>query len=330
MTETSPDLVQPVLGYRSWSVAAGRLRSNGLGDYEWKPGVNEASCRGVDLAAPWRGSIFAAPAIDGHRAPKRECGCGFYALSDVPYTMGTHTGGPAIVGAIAAWGRIEVHRDGFRAEKAQVVVLGIPDAAVNDPDRRELIERLAQSYGCRAVPMCDLRDAAREHGIEMPEELLPEVPEPSGDDDVPLFANGGHVQVHMSGPSHFAQLAQQMNQTLRAFGPKPTKKNPSWLQRLATQQALYWGSLASMLTWGGMSDWSVWWQIFIATVALAVPSVVLAVPLYRLALRVRCEWRDFSISQRVYHGNSYYAERNRRVDHLVPGDRCPECGWRLK
>ena len=179
----SPDLVQPIIGFRGWNIADGlKLTSAGVGMYVWKPGVNEASCVGYDLTGPTALTVFASSMVDvsanspePHPAPQRNCGCGLYAYRDVP---ATEHRGPSLIGAVVAWGKVEMHRSGWRAEKAMIVALGIPNEAANDPDLRLRIDLLASQYRCRAVPICDLRIEARKHGIETPEELLPEALKP--------------------------------------------------------------------------------------------------------------------------------------------------------
>jgi hypothetical protein len=79
-------------------------------------------------------------------------------------------GHPA-VGAIAAWGEIEVYAAGFRAEYASVIALAhlpprspSPPAALRDAARR---------YRVRIVSLDDLEAAAREFALPLPDEVLP-------------------------------------------------------------------------------------------------------------------------------------------------------------
>src|SRR5688572_6682963 len=69
----------------------------------WSTGVNTARCA--------RGA--------GHTAPDTDCSCGIYAF----HAMHNQLRHEPVVGAIAAWGDMEVHRDGFRAERAAVLAL---------------------------------------------------------------------------------------------------------------------------------------------------------------------------------------------------------------
>lgn len=200
-----PDLVQPVVGFRRWLIEDGLLRSTGAGKAIWDPGVTVAECEtGRDKTDP-----DDAPAPEPHTAPGADCGCGIYAYHEPgirrPDAMsramnglmrslasgGTVSARPIeVAGAIAAWGGMEVHRDGFRAEKARVVALALDDECLEAPERRGLIEAAAAVYGAAAVPSYLLAEKAYEHGIAMPEDLLPE-PEL---DLTPLeLASGGYV-----------------------------------------------------------------------------------------------------------------------------------------
>lgn len=309
-----PDLIQPVVGYRVWLASDESLVSAGFGDMEWQPGTNEASCDGYDRSADLFLSRKPRLGVDPHPAPDPGCGCGFYAYHDVP----PHDG-RTIAGAVAAWGRIQVHHRGFRAEKAQIIALAIPDAAANDPELREQVLQLAARYRCKAVPACDLRTAAREHGIEMPEELRPAKPKPLPSIEIQFtippiqFATGG---------------------TLKAFGapatpkPKPGKRWPGLGATLAAYVAN-----ASTLIWllflVGLSEWT-YWVRSVAIVAAALTAMALAPLTYRLALRLRCEWRWLLVSDRGYHHAGVIPTHNRFRMNLSLGDRCPECGWRLK
>lgn len=183
MTEHVPDLVQAVIGYRAWRVEDGLLRSGGAGEAIWDPDVTVAECEGYDkmgplgLGYPRRSPQEAAEAyglkIEPHDAPAKDCGCGLYAYHDPKMVAGTGSA-ESIWGAVAAWGRLEVHREGLRAERARVVALALDDYCVDDSQRRPMIEQLAKIYGARAVPSYLLIEEAEQHGIAVPDEQRPE------------------------------------------------------------------------------------------------------------------------------------------------------------
>ena len=143
----APDLVEPVVGFRAWRPRSdGTLGSWSMGGWSWQPGVNEATC-------PWRSD-------DDHLPPGHDCACGLYALTDAgdprldPYRNA--------VGSIAAWGVIEAHRTGFRAQFATVTALCRPP----DADRVHVqhLRAAAERYGVPLVPEHELVRQALRHG----------------------------------------------------------------------------------------------------------------------------------------------------------------------
>jgi hypothetical protein len=167
-----------VVGFRSWKI--GRRRSGawalfpagwgGVPD-AWPLGTVEAKC-----------GIWFRHDVP-HQPPVHDCGCGLHARF-VPEFYGS--GSAEIVGAVVAWGRMEVAWDGFRAEFMRVVALAdevrtgrlalgfetLTRAVVPD-----VLRELAWLYDARVVPLSGLRVAASEHGIEVPLEVRPSRPE---------------------------------------------------------------------------------------------------------------------------------------------------------
>jgi hypothetical protein len=174
-----------VIGYRIWSIDAfGRLRPQAVNQRPWKPGINEAWC---DVDASRMGLRFQSPPTpsEPHLAPAADCSCGFYArfsLADVStdaLVMDIHkTSNPWVAGAIAAWGSVHVHHDGFRAEKACVIALS---TSVEMPVmQRDLIEWTAESYRVACVDDLDLEREASLHGTPLPKDVRPAKPKDLG------------------------------------------------------------------------------------------------------------------------------------------------------
>lgn len=161
MMDEAPDLVEAVIGYRAWHVDGdGLLRPWTFSSLAWQPGVNTAIC-----ARDPR-----------HRPPVADCMCGLYALND-PADRRLDFRADQAVGAIAAWGDLEAHRTGFRAEHACVVALGLPDRA--DGEQREALARAAARHGVPLVAARCLSAEARRHGAPLPDDLgLPAWPMP--------------------------------------------------------------------------------------------------------------------------------------------------------
>lgn len=148
----APDFTRALVGFRAWRASDdGWLHPWSLGAAgPWQPGVNTARCH----AHVWR----AGPA-PRHRAPATHCMCGIYALAGARDRR-LHGDGDQVVGAIAAWGDVELHRTGFRAEHATVVALARPrHGAVPAP-----LAAAAGRYGVELVPWGELADAAGRWG----------------------------------------------------------------------------------------------------------------------------------------------------------------------
>ena len=77
-----------------------------------------------------------------------------------------------VCGAVASWGRLRVHGDGFRAEHACVVALAYPPETRADEVRK--LERVAVRYRVELVPLDRLEQAASRHGSPLPDSLRPQ------------------------------------------------------------------------------------------------------------------------------------------------------------
>jgi glycine cleavage system H protein len=149
----APDFLEAVVGYRAWHVEHdGLLRPWTFTALPWQPGANRAVCARDVRHAP----------------PVADCMCGLYALSD-PGDRRLDFRTDQAVGAIAAWGDLEVHRTGFRAEQACVTALALPDRA--GFEQREALARAAERYGVPLVAADRLSDEALRHGAPLPDDL---------------------------------------------------------------------------------------------------------------------------------------------------------------
>ena len=217
-----PDLIQAVVGFRRWRIEDGLLRSTGAGQAIWDPGVTVAECEtGTDKAS---GDMIVYGDVEPtiHPAPAPDCGCGLYAYHDpgirerdqmglgfarLAASLGGHELPVEIAGAVAAWGRIEIHEDGFRAERARVVALALDDRCLAEDGREDAIRAAGEQYGAAVVPSHALAREAYKHGIATPEELRPQ-PEPEPEPEprrntIPRFHSGGFVPSSVS--FHFTQ-----------------------------------------------------------------------------------------------------------------------------
>jgi hypothetical protein len=133
----------------------GELRSVHTWD-RWKPGPMIARCHAdVHHLEP--------PPVNG-------CSCGFYARY-VPFPRTASAGTPDLVaGAVALWGRLELHPHGIRAEQSQIVALALP--VLPGPKRRR-VEAMAHALAVPAVPAHALRAAAERQCAPVPPAMRP-------------------------------------------------------------------------------------------------------------------------------------------------------------
>ena len=159
---TAPDLVAPVVAFRSWRLAGDQLVSPFI-PCRWDGRVMHAHCydanRTLTRGVGW---------LDGpHDSPDEACQCGIYAY---------HAPGPRswfgevywCEGIVSAWGRLVVHADGFRAEHARVEAVATP--AGQGPER---VRAAAQRLGVPVVAHEALEEFAAGLGGGVPVSLLP-------------------------------------------------------------------------------------------------------------------------------------------------------------
>ncbi len=161
-----PLLVGEIHGLRRWSLRlkGGNLRlASSFNDFSWEPrgAPTVAAC-----GAGWLRRL--------HRSPGHRCGCGLYALHPSPksasevFTVEDGHGLPAeIAGLVEAWGRVEVHETGFRAQFARPVAL-ILHRDQAGTDWAELVGRAARAYRAEVLLVGGPKEVAkycREHGL---------------------------------------------------------------------------------------------------------------------------------------------------------------------
>lgn len=125
---------------------------------------------------PWHPDADTYAACDRrHRAPRADCSCGLYAYHELRQAQGNYSG---VLAAVAARGTLQVHRDGFRAERARILALLRPD---DDPELARRVERVAQRYG---VPVADtpqqLEQIAGRYARPVPVDERPHSSPPTG------------------------------------------------------------------------------------------------------------------------------------------------------
>ena len=157
----APDLTEPIVGFRAWHAGAGGQL------VPWSAGAAGAWVEGVNTA-----TCLAHPTGAGHVAPVAACTCGLYALATIEDARLRPS--MEVVGAIVAWGDVEVHATGFRAQHAALVALGMPAHPARG--HRDRILLAAERYGVAVVPVTALPAAASEFGVALDFARLPRRP----------------------------------------------------------------------------------------------------------------------------------------------------------
>jgi hypothetical protein len=203
----TPLIAGRIHGIRRWTVGwrAGDADLRGYANATWMPGgvPTKARCRG-------RGRRMA------HRSPGPSCSCGLYALhpweAQVPLPASGDGFPNEICGIIEAWGRVELHANGFRAQYARPIALALVGTH-RDSDAGEAVGRLAGRYRAEVIEVASPRELAercRERGWglspEVVRSLLPEDEEPDGESQIP-----GPVP-SPSGPGHSSSRLEQVGE----------------------------------------------------------------------------------------------------------------------
>ena len=150
----APDLVEPVVAFRAWRILDGALLSPYI-PCRWDGRVMHAVCYPANRSLTFgRGWLSEA-----HASPHPDCRCGIYAYHR-PGAQQYFGEWEWVEGIVTAWGCIEAHADGLRAEHARVEALA---------GRGDIAARL----GADVVERGELREAAVRYGAPLPPSLLP-------------------------------------------------------------------------------------------------------------------------------------------------------------
>lgn len=142
---TVPRVSGPLVGFRAWTLRNGRLCPTGYSEgAAWVAGVNAARC------------------VGGHRAPAHDCRCGLYALREW-WMLGASDHG--VWGAVVLWGRVEVHRRGFRAEFARIVALSSHPS--QSRSHRVAVASVGRALMVPVVGIPELGAVASEFGVRL-------------------------------------------------------------------------------------------------------------------------------------------------------------------
>lgn len=186
MTEGTPVLHGEVVGYRVWTINEDLGLQSIVCNTQWPIG-NHVSARCISPVSSF-GFNLTPHYSEAHDSPHVKCGCGIYAYHDFLHTAEYKAwrGEIRVRGVIVAWGNIEVHNIGFRAEHARVAALVSEGTRLN----RLIIEAVAQRYSIPRINAEDVEFLTAEYGAPIPEDLRPEPEPPKEPWDVSLYIFG--------------------------------------------------------------------------------------------------------------------------------------------
>ncbi|MGO9973192.1 MAG: hypothetical protein ACLP01_10345 [Solirubrobacteraceae bacterium] len=153
-----------VVGYRAWRLKGYSLVPLVMSDATWRVEDNEAECRASHLRLTFRRS---------HAAPAKHCSCGLYAYHSAEALMMKVPGvdEEMVYGAVVAWGRMEVHRAGFRAQFGRPVALAFTERTPIEARRRHAA--VAEELGLPYVAPGELQLEGEKHGSPVPRSQRP-------------------------------------------------------------------------------------------------------------------------------------------------------------
>lgn len=246
---TKPDLTTEIIGYRQWYVTPDlKLRAAGFGPALWTPGVNTAVCGRVSKPSHSFHYSSSGAMYEKHKpnpcgdTPGSDCKCGFYALhdpSDFWYGKRPETAfaqaiqkqtaigsDPLVSGIVVAWGKVEVHHQGFRSEFARIAALALPEGKRDTA----VIRAAAADYGVLCVSVEELPKIAAEFGTTVPIDMRPDKPKPrdAADDYTQLMRKmlNDQKRLYAAQKQHWSSStwAEYSNTT---YG-KPARRKPWW------------------------------------------------------------------------------------------------------
>jgi hypothetical protein len=140
---TAPDLIEPIVAFRSWRAIDDRLRSPYLPVF-WDERILAARCRRAR-----------------HVPPRPGCGCGInaYREPNVAFPTVDYRG---VTGIVTLWGMVEIRPEGLRSEFARVEALGFYSRWSNR--QQAAVRTIADRLGVELVDHDNLEAAANLYG----------------------------------------------------------------------------------------------------------------------------------------------------------------------
>ena len=166
--------LEHVRGFRQFRVGDAGLLPAHVGDRPWSDGVTVARCR-----------------RSRHRAPQPSCSCGLHAWYDGADAR-AHALKGEVTAVVRASGTVLLGEHGWRAERAEVVAVALPDPRTSTRVRRERVRAVVEASYPSAVLVHDVRELER---LYPPDDLsaLGVTRRPSGTPDLAVRWGWGWV-----------------------------------------------------------------------------------------------------------------------------------------
>jgi hypothetical protein len=132
----APLLPGPLYGLRTWTVVGERGRERLAGPHRRTP---------WPTGGAWLEATCAR--TPEHAAPVHDCDCGIHAWHPSPHSARRALAGRRdVAGIVETGGAVEIHEEGFRAQRARPYALVLTRVG-----NASLIRRLAEAYGAEVV-----------------------------------------------------------------------------------------------------------------------------------------------------------------------------------
>lgn len=181
LEEIFPEVPGKILGWRSFRIDKDDILSSlFINSGKWMPGVNKAICKfnnnqqEVYNVITGEFSFLEDPfALPDHDAPHSDCHCGLYGYHE--YNLNLQQGNNICIALILAWGEIDLHSTGFRAEYAEIKALVYNNGSPDSWENKYIVTKIAKKYGVPAICIDDAEREAELIGLPIDVSLRPTI-----------------------------------------------------------------------------------------------------------------------------------------------------------
>jgi hypothetical protein len=168
----APDLTEPIVGFRKWRIHDGPSLWSEFANSVWQPGVMRARCLQDQDHFPHTPRSAPTQAHTGD-APQPYCRCGIYAWLTLPvmWCQPAYSEPATVIGAVRAWGRIELHEEGLRAQFVTPACFALPPGC--EKRLRRDVALVARNFGVKVVSVSELEELAEDPAVQTPTPLAP-------------------------------------------------------------------------------------------------------------------------------------------------------------